>query len=126
MKLHPNELFFLYDNSCNKCKKAKAYAYSITPHVNEMTFDKAKFTTTHWRDLLEMLNLSAKDLLNKSHPEYQAKLARHDYDDEGWLNILIKFPHLIKGPIVVMHNKAILCKTPKDVYKIQKERHFHV
>lgn len=126
MKLHPNELFFLYDETCNKCKKAKAYAYSITPYVNEVTFQKAKFTTTQWRDILNMLNLTAKDLLNKSNPEYQARIARHDYDDEGWLNILIKFPHLIKGPIAIMSGKAILCKNPKDIYKIQKVRKAHI
>ena len=126
MKLHPNELFFYYDITCSKCKKTKAFAYSITPHVNEVTFQKAKLTTTQWRDLLDMLQMEPKDLFNKANPEYQEKIARHDYDEEGWLNILSKYPHLIKGPIAVMNGKALLCLTPKDIYKIQKNKPVHL
>ncbi|MGK7395622.1 MAG: arsenate reductase family protein [Candidatus Cyclobacteriaceae bacterium M3_2C_046] len=118
MKLHPSEMFFYYDADCPKCRKAKAYAHSITPYINEYQFQKIQLTSTQWRELLDMLHLRPKDLLNRSHPDYQAKIAGHTYDDEGWLNILVKFPYLLKGPIAVKNHKAILCKTPKDIYKL--------
>jgi len=118
MKLHPNELLFYYHPECSKCKKTRAYAYSITSHVNEFILERDKFTTTWWRDVLDMLNLKPKDLLDKSHPDYQEKIARHNYDDEGWLNILTKYPYLIKAPIAIRKNKAILCTSPKDIYKV--------
>jgi len=118
MKLHPNELYFFYDANCPNCKKAKAYAYSISPHVNEKQYHLTKLTSTQWKDLLNMLNLRAKDLLNKAHPEYQEKIAGHTYDDEGWLNILVRFPYLIKGPIAIRNKKAVFCKTPQDIYKL--------
>lgn len=118
MRLHPEEMFFYYDESCSKCKKTKAYAYSITDHVNEHTFQKDVLSETRWRELLDMLNLRPKDLLNRAHPDYQKFIAGHTFDDEGWLNILKKYAHLIKGAIAVKDKKAILCETPQDIFKL--------
>lgn len=121
MKLHPDEMLFYYDESCTKCKKTKAFAYSITGHVNEKTFQKDALTATQWRDLLDLLKLRPKDLLNKAHPDYQKYIAGHSFDDEGWLNILCKRPYLLKGPIAVKNNKAVFCKTPHDIFKLAGE-----
>jgi arsenate reductase (glutaredoxin) len=118
MRLHPDEMFFYYDANCSKCKKTKAYAYSITNHVNEHTFQKDTLSETRWHELLELLQLRPKDLLNRAHPDYQKYIAGHSFDDEGWLNILKKRPYLIKGAIAVKNNKAVLCQTPQDIFKL--------
>lgn len=120
MKIHPNELFIYYDPSTNSGKQTRAYAYSISNHVNETEYHKVRFTSTMWRDLLDMLGLRPKDLLNRAHPDYQSKIAGNNYDDEGWLNVIINYPYLIKAPIAVMNDKAILCIKPTDILKLDK------
>jgi arsenate reductase (glutaredoxin) len=122
MKLHPDEMFFYYDATCSKCKKTKAYAYSITNHVNEYTFQNDTISETRWRELLNLLGLRPKDLLNRAHPDYQRLIAGHTFDDEGWLNILKNYSYLIKGAIAVRNKRAILCETPQDIFKLASEK----
>jgi len=116
--MHPNELFFYYNASHQEDKKARAYARSVSNYVNEIDIEKEKITTTGWRTILDKLNLRAKDLLNRAHPDYQSHIAGKTWDEEGWLHILVRFPHLIKAPIAIKREKAVLCSNPKDVLKL--------
>jgi arsenate reductase (glutaredoxin) len=118
MKIHPNEMLLLYDGSTSTGRQTRAIAYTITKHVNEFQYDQVKITSTIWRNVLDLLQLRPKDLLNRAHPEYQDKIAGKNLDDEGWLNVLIQSPHLIKAPIAIKNNKAILCLTPTEILKL--------
>ena len=118
MKLHPNELLIYYDNKSSSHKKTKALAYSISSHVKELDIDHYKLTKLMWGEILELLHLEAKQLLNKADPAYQADIAGHNFDDDGWLEILVKNPRLIKAPIAILNKKAVLCESPKDIYKL--------
>jgi arsenate reductase (glutaredoxin) len=118
MRIHPSELYLYHSSFQTIDKQTKAYAKSITKFVNEIDVVKEKMTATQWDQILLMLNLRAKDLLNRAHPDYQKYIAGKEWDEEGWLNILVKYPHLIKSPIAIFKNKAILCKTPTDILKL--------
>jgi len=118
MKTHPTELYFYHNSAQVIDKQTLAYAYSIARYINQIDVVKEKITTTQWNSMLIKLNLRAKDLLNKAHPEYQSKIAGRNWDEESWLNILVRNPHLIKSPIAILRNKAILCKTPSDILKL--------
>jgi len=72
-----------------------------------------------WRDILDMLGLEPKHLLNKADPKYQKEIRGKSFDEEGWLNVLVNNPCLIKAPIAIMHDHAVLCITPKDIYKLE-------
>ena len=118
MKLHPNVLLIYFDNKSNSHRKTRALAYSITSHVQEIDFDHYKLTKLMWGELLSLLKMSPKHIMNKAHPKYQSLIAKHDYEDDAWLEILVKNPELVKAPIVLYDGKAILCETPKDIFKV--------
>ncbi|MFL0684920.1 MAG: arsenate reductase family protein [Algoriphagus aquaeductus] len=118
MKTHPSELYFYHSSIQPIDKQTKAYAKSIAKFVNEIDLIREKLTATQWDQILLKLNLRAKDLLNRAHPDYQRLIAGKDWDDEGWLNILVNYPYLIKAPIAIFRNRAILCKTPTDIFKL--------
>ena len=115
MKIHPSELYFYHSSNQLGDKQTKAYAKSLTRFVNEIDLNHEKLTATQWDQLLLKLNLRAKDLLNRAHPDYQRLIAGKDWDEEGWLNILINHPYLVKAPIILFRDKAILCITPTDI-----------
>ncbi|MDF2157735.1 ArsC/Spx/MgsR family protein [Algoriphagus sp. CAU 1675] len=117
MKTHPSELFFYHCAAQPVDKKALAYASSIADYVNQIDICKEDITETQWESILLKLDMHAKDLLNRAHPDYQEFIAGKDFDDAGWLEILVKYPYLVKAPIVIYHDKAILCNTPSDVLK---------
>ncbi len=118
MRGHLKELEIYYDNKSSSHRKTKALAYSITHYVREIDFDHYKLTKIMWGELLTLLGMKAKQLLNKADPKYQQLIARHDFNENDWLEILSKNPELIKAPIVVYHDKAILCENPNDIFKI--------
>jgi arsenate reductase len=121
MKVHPNEIVILYNPSSPTGKQTRAMAKTLTDHVNEFEFEKIRLTTTIWRDLLNRMGLRPKDLMNRAHPDYQAKIARKDLDDEGWLNVIMQYPYLIKAPIAITNTQAILCQQPTDVLKLGRK-----
>ncbi len=118
MKFHPNELVIYYDATSSSSKQTRAYAHSISSHVNATSYQDLRCSSTYWRDLLEMLQLRPKDLLNRAHPEYQSKIRGNNFDDEGWLTVLIRYPHLIKAPIAIKNRRAILCRNPTEILKL--------
>ena len=118
MKIHPSELYFYHSAVQPIDKQTKAYAKAITKFVNEIDITRERMTATQWDQILKLLHLRAKDLLNKAHPDYQRLIAGKDWDEEGWLNILVRHPYLIKSPIAIFRNQAILCKTPTDILKL--------
>jgi len=118
MKMHPNELYFYFNPTHNVDKQMRAYAHAVANHVNEINIEKEPITSTGWRSILQKLNLRPKDLLNRAHPDYQNLIAGKSWDDEGWLNILIRNPHLIKAPIAIKKERAVLCISPNDILKL--------
>ncbi len=116
--MHPSELFLYYNPTHSIDKQARAYARSVAKYVNEINIEKEKITATGWRTILEKLNLRAKDLLNRAHPDYQNHIAGKTWDEEGWLNILARYPHLIRAPIAIKRDKAVLCIQPTEILKL--------
>ncbi|MGK7390220.1 MAG: arsenate reductase family protein [Candidatus Cyclobacteriaceae bacterium M2_1C_046] len=118
MKFHPNELYIYYDPATNTGKQCRAYAKSISNNVNEVNCRNIKLTTTLWKDIVNMLGLRPKDLLDRSNPEYQEKIAGNTFTMTGWLEILVKNPQLLKAPIAIYQNKAVLCNKPTDILRL--------
>ena len=118
MKTPNNEMLIYYNRESSRAKKVLAYARTVAPNINEVEYHKTPFTPTMWRRVLDMLQLRPKDLLNRADPYYQTNIRGRDFDDEGWLNILIRNPDLIKAPIVIMGDRAILCNNPTDILQL--------
>ena len=126
MQFHQNELFIYFDPNSSTGKKTRAYASSISKNVNALDSNKIKLTATLWKEIVNMLKLRPKDLMNRSHREYQEKIRGNTFTMTGWLEILAKNPQLLKAPIAIYHNKAIMCERPTDILsldeKSQRER----
>lgn len=122
MKTHPNEIWIFYDKDSASHKKTKALAYTISKHVHEFCYCDDKVNARMWADILDLLKMEPKEILDKSKPKYQKELARHDFSREDWLTILANNPELIKAPIAIHEKDAVLCLKPKDIYKIAPEK----
>lgn len=118
MRTQPNEVLVYYNPRTSRGKKVLALAHSVANNVNDVEYHKSPFTPTIWRRVLSMLELRPKDVLNRAHPYYQANIRGRDFDDEGWLNILVRNPDLLKAPIVIKGKKAVLCNNPTDIYQL--------
>ncbi len=119
MKTNPREILIFYNPASSLDKKTLAYARTVSPHVRFISHDNNPSTSTAWKYMLKSMNLHPKNLLNKAEPEYQSKLRGKEYDHEGWLNILINNPHLIKAPIAIKGNTVMLIENPTDILRLK-------
>lgn len=120
MQFHPNELFLIYDPTSNVGRQTKAMALDLCSHINEVDVVHEKFSPTYWREVLTMLGLHPKELLDESLPDYK-KAGDNDYTMDGWLNVLVQNGSFVKYPIVIFGQSAVLCKTPTDIMKLKSK-----
>ncbi len=118
MQFHKNELFLLYNPETNKGKQTKALVRTICSHINEVNVVAEKMGPTYWKEVVTMLGLTPKEIVDRSHPDYQTKVAGKALTMNGWLDVLMHYPHLIAAPIAIYNGRAVLCQTPTDIFKI--------
>jgi arsenate reductase len=121
MKTHQREILIYYNPDSSNDRKTVAHAQSLVQHVRTYTFDKAPSTGTSWQQIIKALDMHPKALLNKAHPYYQANIRGRDFDDQGWLDVIKNNPALIKAPIAIRGDKAILCTSATDIYRLTME-----
>ena len=119
MHLHPNELFLICNPQSNVGKQTRAIALDLCNHINEVNVLQEKLSPTYWKDIVNMLGVHPKGLLDKSHPDYQAKIAGNTYTMDGWLEVLVHNAHLIKYPIVIYNKMAVICRMHTDIMKLR-------
>ena len=118
MKTNPREIIIYYNPESNRDRKTVAHAQGLVPHVRTYAFGKTPSTKTSWQTILRSLDMHPKELLNKADPYYQAHIRGKEFDDESWLKVIERNPSLIKAPIAIRGNRAILCNSAPDVYKL--------
>ncbi len=119
MKTHPREILILYNSESSSDRKLLAYAESTGLKIKSYCHSKSPYTSTAWKSILETLDVHPKKLMNKAHPYYQANIRGKEFDDEGWLSVIMRNPQLIKSPIALKGRKAVVCSTPSDIYRLQ-------
>lgn len=119
MQFHPNELFIYYDPTTNTGKQSRAIASSISSNINAIDSTQVKLTATLWKEIVNKLELRPKDLLNKGHADYQATVRGNTFTMNGWLDILAKNPQILRAPIAIFHDNAIICHKPTDLLKLK-------
>lgn len=117
MKTNSREILVLH-NPGEEGRKVIAHARSIVSHVRSYTFRGLDNSNSVWGSIINALDMHPKDMLNKCDPYYQEFIRGKEFDLDCWINILKKSPELIKAPIAIRGNKAVLCLTPTDVHKL--------
>ncbi|MFT6844502.1 MAG: arsenate reductase [Flavobacteriales bacterium] len=118
MNAQHHELVLIADQESHTGKQAFAFAKSLTDAVIWQNPSSMTFSSTYLKTILNKLKMSAKDLLNKADPGYQAIIKGSDLSDEDWLNVLKNNMHLLKAPIALFKDKAVLCNPPSLIYTI--------
>lgn len=118
MQFHPNELFLLFNPQSNSGKQTRAMAKDICNNIHEVDALHDKLIPTYWKEVVTMLGIAPAELLDKSHPDYRAKVGDNTYTMDGWLEVLARNPQLLRAPIAIFSGRAILCETPTDIMKL--------
>ncbi|WP_395374557.1 arsenate reductase (glutaredoxin) [Marinicella sp. W31] len=105
-----------------RCSKSRATLALLQEHganfdVIEYLKDTPDIDTL--KNILALLNISARELLRTGEQEYKAlNLSDTHLTDNQLIDAMHKNPRLIERPIVVCGNKAIIGRPPENVLDI--------
>lgn len=72
------------------------------------------------KEILRMLNCKPLDLIKKSHFMWKSLLKHLKFTDDELLDILYEYPGLLKSPIIINGDKAIIGRPPERILDIIK------
>lgn len=118
MATSSREIIIYYNRDSSADRKTIAFAQSTGKAIRSYTHDKAPSTSTGWNTILHNLDMKPKQILNKAHPDYQSRIRGKEFSNQGWMSVIQNNPHLIKAPIAMRGNRAVLCINPTDIYRL--------
>jgi len=101
-----------------RCRKSRETLLIIQSHHYEceiIEYLKNPISKSELKNLINMLNISAFDLIRKEEKLFKQKYKHQNLTEEDCLDLLCMHPILIQRPIVVKDNSAILGRPPINV-----------
>ena len=110
----------LYHNPrCSKSREALALLQTHDQNLNVVLYKENPPTAKELKELLAMLNITARQLLRKSEDVYKEfNLADENLSETALIKIMVSNPTLIERPIAINGNKAIIGRPPENVLSI--------
>lgn len=71
-------------------------------------------------DIIQMLGIEPFELIRKTEPVFLENFQDQILSAEESITAMLRFPILIERPIVVIGNKAIICRPPEKVLEFLK------
>lgn len=102
--------FKIYHNTkCQKSRKGLQYLKDHNAEFEIIDYLRAQpFSEISLKDLLQKLNIKPFELIRIQDSEYKQNYKGKNLTDDQWLHILVQNPKLIRRPIIVKGNKAII------------------
>ncbi|MGE0089312.1 MAG: arsenate reductase family protein [Bacteroidales bacterium] len=100
----------IYHNAkCQKSRKGLQYLKDHNTDFEVIDYLKTQpFSESSLKDLLYKLKIKPFELIRTQESEYKRNYKGKDLTDDQWLQILVQNPKLIRRPIIVKGDKAVL------------------
>lgn len=103
-------------------KKSVAYLKTVAHEVEEKDFVHDPITETRLDDLCMKLGITPAELIDKESDYVKQKYGHSAYSDLDWLQIIKHDHRVIKLPIVVSGQKAVILKEPSDALRLAEQQ----
>lgn len=104
---------------CSKSRQALELIRTRGHEPDVIEYLKTPPDASTLRRLLNLLGISARELLRSKESEYQlAGLAQPGCTEDDIIAAMIRYPQLIERPIVVVGNKAVLGRPPEKIISL--------
>lgn len=106
-----------------RCSKSRETLELLKTHTDEQVevieYLKTPPTAAELQQLLNQLNMSARQLLRTKEDEYKTQgLDNHTLTEQQIIDAMVAHPKLIERPIVVNGNKAVIGRPATNVLNI--------
>ena len=109
----------IYHNPrCRKSRETLEILKTYSKKITVVEYLKTPPSKIEIKQILQMLNIEAKDLIRKGEQEFKENYKGKELTEDEWIDAMVKFPKLIERPIVVSNNKAVIGRPPENVRKL--------
>jgi arsenate reductase (glutaredoxin) len=115
MENKENEIILYFDPREKKGHNTLMLAKTLTKHIKEIEIAKEPPTETQLKEILQILKVDIRTLINQDNALFKSKFINADLDEAGWLTALVKNPELIRTPIAIKGKRGVVVETPSDV-----------
>lgn len=110
----------IYHNPrCGKSRAALQYLQNkgIQPEIRLYLTDNPD--EDEIRKLLEKLRIPAEAIVRKNEQIYKEHYGNKILTNDEYIDALVKYPVLIQRPIIIMDDKALVCRTEESLKEIK-------
>lgn len=118
MHYNREEITLLYNHQRELDRKTLAMAMTMSGKINKQDLTSVRVSETLFYIFMERLNLDPKNIVNKADPYYQSEIRGKKLSLRDWFSLIKNKPHLLRAPIALYRDKAIVCSTPTDILKL--------
>lgn len=118
MYLNKKELTLLYNSSRELDRKTLAMAHTLGVNINRQDLNSARVSETLFMMFLNKLQLEPKYVLDRSNLYYQSELRGKDFTSSEWYEIILRNPVLLRAPLAMYRDKAVMCTSPNDMLRL--------
>jgi arsenate reductase len=112
------QITLFYSSNSVRAKQTLVYAKAEGLPIQEFDILKRPLTGTQIVEIANKLGLKVADLVNQHHPEYERRFEKHELSTDDWIKMIRNNPQILKQPIALRGDVAILVETPTDIIKI--------
>jgi arsenate reductase (glutaredoxin) len=110
----------IYHNAkCQKSRKGLQYLKDHNVDFEIIDYLKSNpFSEISLKELVQKLNIKPFELIRTQELEYKQNYKGKNLTDDQWLQILVQNPKLIRRPIIVKGNNAIIGDVVENIDRL--------
>jgi len=109
----------IYHNArCRKSRAGLKYLQERTDDYEIIEYLKSGISPDEIREMLLKLNISASKLVRTQEDLYKKELKGKQFTNDEWIIILTENPKLIRRPVVIGKDKAVIGDPPEELGKM--------
>lgn len=112
------QITIYYNSESAIAEKTLAFARAEGVAILEIDILKTPLTGTQLAELADKLNMQIRDLVDQEHDTYKLKFESHDFSTEDWIKMIRSNPEIMRQPIALRGDHAVLVLTPTDILKV--------
>lgn len=118
MYFDKRELTLLYNSHRELDLKTLAMAHTLGVKINRQDLTSVRISETLFMLFLDKLEMEPCEIVDKSNPYYQSELRGKGYSSPEWYEIILHKPELLRAPLAMYLDKAMICTSPNDMLRM--------
>lgn len=94
--------------TCTSCRNAQAWLDERNVAYERHDYFRDRLSKDAWRDILDSVGLSPRDVLSKRARAYKELVDGRDLTDDELLDLMIQEPTLFRRPLVIARKEAVI------------------